>query len=307
MNRHLVLLDFDGTIANTFKDSPSGMNVGVASRQAISEVFGRNGALAYDESGGLRNREPGELVSDISRMVRGNGLDNAANTDWFVQAKLSRIIPDISPEWPELYPGVRDFLQTATNDGYWVDVGILSSGHNEFIERSLEVNGIDASSMIMVTSDLLRQREMPLRPRHKPHSYQFAEAHRQWLKRRGVLPLSVDAEGGASFTGRSYDKSNILYVGDDPVKDGGLAQESRVPFVFVPFTKPGFTPDASRGQMQVADFGDLGDIIGYQNGDRLAKGASFAQVLFGKNDQELFPPLADGEVYRRILRERSFR
>jgi phosphoglycolate phosphatase-like HAD superfamily hydrolase len=305
MNSHLVLLDFDGTIANTFADSPRGMNVNVASRLAISEVFGRNGALAFDESGGLRNREPGELVRDIGGMVRANGLDVAGNTEWFVAAKLSRLTAEISPEWPQLYPGAKGFLQKASRDGYWADVGILSSGHDGFISRVLEVNGIDPSSMIMVTSDLIRQREMPKRPRFKPNPYQFAEAHRQWLVKKGILPVPEEGNGDP-FVGRNYGKDKILYVGDDPIKDGGLALESRVPFVFVPFTKPGYEPLADKGQMSVRDFLELDDVLDYQHGDQLAKGWSFAEALFGRPDVELFPPRPDGEVYRRIVGERTF-
>lgn len=306
MNQHLVLLDFDGTIANTFKDSPRGLNVGKASRLAIREVFGRNGALAFDEIGGLRNREPGELVKMIKEMTRSAYVDLAEATEQFVQTKLSLLIPEISSQWPELYPGAAEFLQKAGRDGYWVDIGILSSGHDDPIRRVLEVNGIGSTDLILVTSDLLRQREMPQRARYKPHTYQFAEAHRQWLVQRSLLPRFDGLSDGEQYLGRALGKPNILYVGDDPVKDGGLAREARAPFIFVPFTQPGFEPQLEKGQLGVVDFDELDDVLDYQHGDELGKGRSFAEALFGRRDSELFPPLPDGEVYRRILKERSF-
>lgn len=306
MNKHLVVTDFDGTLAKTFEDSPNGMNVHRSSELAIRDLFGVSGIQVYHDIGGLQNREPGELVR-IVRAITGQvdmSEDEAIRS--YIDAKLNHTLPEISPKWPQLYPGVKNFLQKATRDGYFVDVAILSSGHDVFIKRALEVNGIDPSSLIIVTSDVLREREMPHRPRHKPYSYQFAEAHKGWLEKKGLLPQSDDPADRESYVGRSLGKPNILYIGDDPIKDGGLAAEARVPFIFVPFTKPDFVPSPERGQLLVSDFEELDDILDYQHGDELGVGQSFAQALLDKRDEELFPPLPDGEIYAGIMKERSF-
>lgn len=300
MNQHLVLLDFDGTIANTFADSPSGMNVGRASRLAISEVFGRNGVLAFDESGGLKNREPGELVRDILGMVRPNGLDHSQNTEWFVQAKLSRLVKQINPNWPELYPGVKELFADSRRGNIPIDLAVLSSGHDLFIKKVMEANNISMDNVILVTSDVIRQRPMPGRPRYKPHTYQMAEAHRLWLRSSGIGPVR-ESYGGFN-NGRSYGKPNMMYVGDDPVKDGGLAREARIPFVFVPNTQPGAVVRDS-ATLGVSGLDQLSLLL-YSERSSLRQGIPFSEIVFGYKDRELFPKPTESErPYARIVLE----
>lgn len=302
MNSHLVLLDFDGTIANTFKDSPSGMNVGKASKLAIGNVFGRSGMLALDEIGGLKNREPGELVKIIQGMTRETGLTHNDATEHFVEAKLSYLIPEISPVWPELYPGAAALFRDVSRGKIPVDLAILSSGHDAFIRKAMEANRINMDDVILVSSDVIRQRPMPDRPRYKPHSYQFAEAHAQWLRKSGILP-SYDHWDAESFTGRNYGKPNMIYIGDDPIKDGGLATEARIPFVHVPFTNPNFSPDENLGQMQVENFNDLIMVLDL-NEDLLVEDRPFSEIMFGMRDVELFPKLPESEMpYARVVQE----
>lgn len=303
MNQHLVLLDFDGTMVDTFKDSPNGWNVENASQYAIGRVFGDRGTVAFKERGGLRSGEPGEIVADISSRLGLNTDLIRQLTQDFVDAKLEVLTPEISPEWPSVYPGVRGFVAAASEGRIPVDIGVLSSGHDGFITKVFEINGL--APKFLITSDLLRERAMPQRPRYKPHPYQLAEAHRQWLVQRAILPRYDNGNGREQFVGRALGKQNMLYIGDDPVKDGGLALEARIPFVHVPFRKPDFVPDAEKGQMSVPDFNELLVRLDW-NKWALYEGVSFAQVLFGKADTELFPPVPDGEVYRKILGERSF-
>jgi len=305
MNKHLVLTDFDGTLVNTYEDSPSGWNVEKASRVAIEEVLGEDGLRIFNEVGGVKSRAPIEIVRDTQRALGNNDELTVELTKSFVDKKLSLMIPAINEDWPRLYPGVHHFLRKAGRDGYWFDVGILSSGHDLFIRRVLDVNGINSEDLIIVTSDSGLTRPFPERDTFKPNPYQLAEAHHQWLMRYEDHPPE-EYNGSDIYIGRSLGKPNMLYVGDDPTKDGGLAEGSRIPYIHVPFTHPDFEPSADRGQLAVRDFIALDDILDYQQGDRLGVGHSFAEVLFGKADKELFPPPPDGEVYRRILGERSF-
>ena len=66
-NRYLFVSDFDGTVANTFAESPNGVNVYEAYRYAIKELFGGVGLKVYEESGGLQNRAPEEIVLNMLR------------------------------------------------------------------------------------------------------------------------------------------------------------------------------------------------------------------------------------------------
>lgn len=304
MNQHLVLLDFDGTLANTFEPSPNGWDVESASGYAISQVFGREGTRVFEERGGLLSNEPGELVAAIAAKVGSGDSALAELTQRFVNAKLELLMEEISPQWPELYPGVKGFVGAVSEGRLPVDIGILSSGHDNAIRKVFEVNGLDAPR-ILVTSYLLRERNKP--KLHKPHPYQMAEAHRRWLVQRSILPRFDGFPNGEQYMGRSLGKPNMLYVGDDPVRDGGLAAAGRIPFVFVPFTKPGFIPDPEKGQIGVANFNELLVRLDY-NRIALLEEESFAQVLFNRTDNELFPPLSEEQMpYARIVQENTGR
>ena len=180
------------------------------------------------------------------------------------------------------------------------ELGVLSSGHDGFISKVFEVNGFRPPD-ILVTNDFLSQRRFPTRQRYKPRSYQMAVAHRQWLSGQNV----DEDQKPEPYLGRNYGKPRIVYIGDDPNKDGGLGIEARIPFIFVPFTAPNFVPDPEKGQLGVRDFSDIAQIL-RESEDNLTNGSTFSEVLFGKSDVELFPPPPDGEVYAGIMRERSF-
>ncbi len=297
MNRHLAAFDFDGFIARTFDDSPNGMNVNVASRKAVLDVFGEKGLMAYESIGGLQGREPGELVKAIQKVLGNDGSEDLASQ--FVDAKLSYLVPEISPEWPKLNPGMAEFNQSVKNKEIPIDLAVVSSGHDAFISRVLEINGINA---ILVTSDILRKREVE--GKFKPNPYQLAEAHRQW--QRGKLDGQLFSFGIPNqFVGRQQNKQNILYGGDDPGKDGAMAEASRVVFVFMPFTHDGFSPKAEKGQLYLSDFHALRKILIRQTKE-LEDGASFVEAFFGKGDWEIFHQVPEEErPWARMMRERS--
>lgn len=296
---YFIATDFDGTLAATFEDSPSGMNVTKASDRAVTEIFGVAGVNKYRELGGMQNREPGELVRLILEGTGGDEQDCKNFTRDYIEAKLSHLLPEINPKWPQLYPGVEEFFRTVEEGVLPIEIGIVSSGHDEFIKRVFEVHNLTCPD-ILVTSDILRSRTMPRRERYKPHTYQLAEAHRQWNGQ--VYDESFDPSSyGDSYIGRSHGKDHMAYAGDDPIKDGGLAREARVPFLFVPFTKPYFSPDNGDGQLLVPDFTFLTEILAMQLAD-LKEGKSFSEIFLGRGDSEVFPPVLEGaRPYARML------
>ena len=292
---HLIVCDFDRTLADTFMPSPSGMQVSKAYDLAVFSVFGEAGySLFRGALGGIKNREPGELVNDLFSTAKRLGIFLSRRcspvhelTELLVQKKLSFLLPEISREWPPLYDGVKEFFDLAHQGELPIEIAIVSSGHDEFIRRVFEVNGLPAPSNL-VTSDAIRRVDGVMnRPLHKPYPYQLALAHQRWLKNNNSYSSS---EG---FTGRSRQKPFMMFIGDDPVKDGELALRSRIPFGFVPFANPSFIPSPSKGQMFVPDFKFLIRFLN-QHRTALLEGKSFAEVLFGIVDRELFSPIREG-------------
>lgn len=214
---YLVALDFDGCLAATFIDSPNGVNVSKASRLAINQIFGEEGDKAYVAIGGLQNRDPEELVrlilEKIDNPMKSGSVKELVET--FVTKKLSHLLPEITPEWPLLYPGVREFMQTVEDGQLPITTAVVSSGHDDFINRVFDVNGLPPPR-ILVTSDIIRSKETPHREKYKPYPYQLAISHYQWKKQA----FAVDK----NYAGRDQGKSHMIYIGDDPIKDGGLAE-----------------------------------------------------------------------------------
>lgn len=304
MKPYLLATDFDGTLAATMVDSPNGMNVLKACDKTMRDIFGREGQRVYREKlHGLQNREPGELMTLMLAEMKMD-IPVSGAIELFVAQKLGHLIPEISREWPKLYPGVKELFCASNKGELPLEIAVVSSGHDEFIKRVFEVNGLPAPD-IMVTSDILRARKQPDRERYKPNPYQFAEAHRQWrIKHRNGGDI---LENTIRYDVRDDLKSKIAYMGDDPVKDGGLAEQARVPYLHVPFTNPEFKPDGTRGQILVENVPAL--VKTMQEGFAYNReGASFSEVFFRKNDGELFPRANSTDMpYAKMLESYSRR
>jgi hypothetical protein len=243
------------------------------------------------------------------RTQETKNTSTAELTEQYVYKKLSYLLPEISTKWPRLYLGAKEFFQGIPTEQGAINIGIVSSGHTDFIRKVFEVNDIPLPDII-VTSDILRLRPMPKRERYKPYPYQLAEVHRLWKK----LPSKdgVQLWSHEPYTERAQGKPNMAYIGDDPIKDGGLAEQARIPFIFVPFTKPVFKPNAEKGQLGITDFFQLRDLLD-SHMQELREKESFASIIFGKKDSELFPPLTEQErpynvwlTESRTQREREF-
>jgi len=64
----MLLVDFDGTIAQTFVPSPRNLGITEAYRLSCEDIFGPEILPLYDSIGGLQNRGPIELVSTFLRL-----------------------------------------------------------------------------------------------------------------------------------------------------------------------------------------------------------------------------------------------
>lgn len=289
----LVAFDFDRTVADTYTPSPTGIGVNQAYDNAVRTIFGEGGFSFYhDVLGGLKEREPKELTRELLQGLQGSPPEpetlRSATTS-LVSIKLEAYRSIIGKEWPRLYPGATDFFKGVEEGILPIDIAIVSSGHDEFINEVFKANDL-MPPPIMITSDTIRDLNQPNRDLQKPYPYQLARAHYDWAKQYGESPYKQNG----SFTGREKGKPYILYVGDDLQKDGRLAYGSRIPFGYVPFSGQTVLLDSNKGQFLVPDFYYLFDVL-KGNRSALLEGASFSEILFQKKDAELFPPLPENE------------
>ncbi|OGK18150.1 hypothetical protein A3G67_00820 [Candidatus Roizmanbacteria bacterium RIFCSPLOWO2_12_FULL_40_12] len=312
---HLFILDFDGTIADTFTPSPNDIGVESSYFLAVADVLGEEGSKIYNEGGGLRNRAPQEVVYEILQNAtstqRKNLLDCARSfllahgdelhdlvpegkglsLEWreddpvsivselVVRCKLGYSYGEIGGKWPLPTEGFIDFRRSLTqlnNDGVAVDLAIVSSGHDLFIDRVFKTWGLEAPS-ILITDDTLRGKKYPkeVERRVKPSAFPLALAHFEWLKERG---LWVRAMEGLSDLARRT-RPNIAFIGDDPHKDGDMAERARITFGL--FKKgDAFQPDLAPSRFKFGDWSEFGKMLQSRKG-LLEQGKEFNEILLG--------------------------
>lgn len=311
-NKLFIFTNFDGTTFNTFEPSPSGIGVHQAYKLAVQDFFGDDGSRVYKNTlDGLQNREPGQLFDLITRELGMNERDIASEFGSrlqgirsFVDAKLSHMLGDISPQWPKPYPGVLEFFRAVQNGKLPVEVCVASSGHRRFIEEVYGVNGLKPPE-VMITSDEINGRMEPRRSLYRPHTYQIARLHYQML---GGLPEREDprATRAERFLDRKDGvKDHAVFIGDHPTVDAGVAERARIPFLFVPNIHPNFMPDRNKGQFEFKDFSVLQKWI-EDHREGIEGGRSASELFFEIPDSELFPPVAESErpynVWLRTMR-----
>lgn len=224
----LIAQDFDGTIAQTFQKSPSGIGVEEATEQAVDQVFGPLSTDRYRKKGGLRNRAPLEVVQELSPLVSAQEIQSLLAR--LIVSKLDILMTEIGTTfddgtvWPRPVAGYIEFLeslQQARTEGQHIDTLILSSGHEPFIKKVYETWDITEPEYIIGQETT---EERGLGNVVKPSSTLMKLAHRVWSEGYGLSP---------SFIGFQLAKSRTLYVGDDDNKDGQLARNSGVKFALI--------------------------------------------------------------------------
>jgi len=253
---YLLLFDYDKTLFDTGRPSPNGIGLEEGHEHAVQEIFGPPGLAIYRDEGGLKNRAPSEVVISLiekdrrliqqarekhSQLIRSSQkIPRALSEPWsetnpiplltemLVYFKLDLFLGEIGMDWPQPYPGVCNFFQTASymalKENLPLQTGVLSSGHTSFIEGTLCRWGIPYPQ-IMVTDDNIRPLKYPKDPRDKvkPAPFIFRYLQSRWLKQ-----LNGNSPIGPKQLQASL--SRIVYFGDDPLKDGGLAKNVGVPF-----------------------------------------------------------------------------
>ncbi len=129
-----------------------------------------------------------------------------------MRAKLSLLNREIgvyeSGPWPAACPGVIEFLRKRSDEPY----GIISSGHESFIYRMCRLWDVPYPRFL-ITDDDMRGLGLPVEVTSKPSGLLM----QKFIERAAMLGYALDAE-------------SIIYHGDDPEKDGGLAKNGGVQF-----------------------------------------------------------------------------
>jgi hypothetical protein len=225
----LFATDFDGTYALTQEPGPNGMNVARAYDLAVEQLFGFDGLQKYTASGGLRNRAPSEVINQLAPDLDNDQLQQ--KTEDLIDTKLFHLLSQVGqrlPEgdiWPRLAPGFSSIWQNicvATN----INTAVISSGHTEFIRRFHEVHELSEPD-IMVTDDDMRPLSAQLPPQEcvKPSKLLLNIAFTTWINEQGLGLMDIQ-EIVEAYNG-------VIYVGDDPNKDGRLAENFGAPFVHI--------------------------------------------------------------------------
>lgn len=228
----LLAKDFDGTVAQTFEKSPSGVGVHEAHELTVETMFGVKALDYYIDGGGLRNRAPVEVVQDLAPDAKGDELDQLVSR--FIDTKLGVLMGEIGTRFPDgnIWPRptdgyleLREKIEEARDAGQLIDDLILSSGHEPFITMTYRAWSVGEPTHI-VAYEAIRQLALalPIEQLIKPSPVLMDVAHNMWRLGYGLEPASEPALG---------ERDRIVYVGDDPVKDGELAKRSGVDFVLL--------------------------------------------------------------------------
>jgi len=250
---YFILLDYDETIANTFRQNRNGIDVTQAYQIACDQIFG---CRIFEQVGGLKNRTPGELVATILSAENEHVLTNAHNyldkkngenlgehiqfvqdadlIELLVSAKLELLMAQIGTPchddslWPNPCPGFVDLWKAmATFNERHSKVKlvpeIVSSGHDLFIKKCFKLWGLSEPTL-MVTDDTMRSiacNHLLAEERRKPHIGPVRILCAQWLEQQGIVnsddPISC-------IQGRGF------YGGDCLRMDGQLAMNLKLPF-----------------------------------------------------------------------------
>lgn len=228
----LLAKDFDGTVAQTFEKSPNGIGVNETYVLAIESMFGVKAIDEYLEAGGLRNRAPIEVVQELAPDATGDELDQLLSL--FIYTKLSVSMEQIGTRFPDGnvwprpttgYLGLRERIEAARDAGLLIDDLVLSSEHESFIRKTYKAWSVGLPTHI-IDEETVRQQALglPIEQLVKPSPVLIDIAHNTWRRGYGLTAVSGHSPS---------ERERIIYIGDDPVKDGELAKSSGVEFVLL--------------------------------------------------------------------------
>lgn len=228
----LIAKDFDGTVAKTFEKSPHGIGVHEAYEYAIEDMFGINELELYINSGGLHNRAPAEVVQSLTQGTTEDELEDL--TTQFINTKLAVLMGEIGERfadgslWPRPTSGYlrfRELVEEARSEGRFIDDIILSSGHEPFISNTYKAWNVGEPTHVVAEETMRKlSLRLPMEQLVKPSRVLMETAHSIWRQGYGIC---------SDIASLDEDRSRMFYIGDDPIKDGELARNSGVDFIWL--------------------------------------------------------------------------
>lgn len=202
----------------------------------------------------------------------------------FVRQKLSYLMDQVGMDlpdgqkWPPLCRGFAEFWNTISRlkkDGVGVNTAIISSGHDLFIKKVFDLYDLTPPD-ILVTEDDIRGKHYPkeMERRVKPGSFPLALAHLKWLRLNNpeVEYFTLDQSGIQSTI---ESRNRMIYFGDDPIKDGQLANRAQMIFGwFNPNNKEGNPPFS----IQFTNWEQSAKLL-QQNSIKLMEGKPFNDIF----------------------------
>lgn len=222
----LAAADFDQTLALTFTTAPTGIGVHEAYAQAIDALYGPTALDRFHADGGLRNRAVSEVVQDLFPDMQDDEV--AAQAQRITNHKLTILLGQIDNQWPLPTKGFIecwDRIGQCQRQGKAIDTAVISAGYAPFIQKTFDVWGAPRPD-ILVTTETINNPALPepFNERNKPAPLSMRLALNHWL---GLYGLPENPEMVADAATRA------IYTGDDPYKDGKLAEHFGIPFVLL--------------------------------------------------------------------------
>lgn len=267
--QYLLVTDFDQTAAQTFASVKGIVGVDEAYRLGVQMVLGPAGLAAYEKIKGFGNMAPIELVATLLRegkadqmVLHAAGVFERRQQDqlfglvpegkgyplqWgvrssdpapviaelIVREKLRLLMQHISGLWPLASNGFLTLLgvlkKLRTQYQVNINLGIASSGHEMFILRVFEQWGKEPPLVLVTDDDVRGQCSLQeMQAYIKPSANLMDLVSKRWAQE--LLGESATELGIIGFTARN--RKRMLYVGDDIRRDGELARNSEIPFIW---------------------------------------------------------------------------
>ena len=150
-------------------------------------------------------------------------------TEFLVRAKLNTLLVKIGEHYPTPCPGFKHFYQKlqyhGQETGDAIVPGIISSGHEVFIQQTFATWKMECPSLLLTDDDLRGSSKIDYVQAAKPNPILVDMLYRLWLKNQY-----------SQLTARQFEEfkkvaqARTIYFGDDLKKDGGLAQNAGIRF-----------------------------------------------------------------------------
>lgn len=236
--KKLVLASFSQTIADIKTKTLTGENIETVKLQVIEKMFGEEGKYLFQD---IQEKSPNILIQEkiVRLLTYKKCCVNLLNYMGWTEVNLFKKDPTpvIYKEfvnlnvvmlyeirgsstfkeelWPNIYPGFNEFRKLLIDRG--IDLGIISSGYEEFILDVFELHQIKKPLFCVTPEDDFGLLAIDWASKNKPSRLLVSRAINYWTKYNPRLSIE-------------YAFANTIMVGDDLYLDGKMAKNANFPF-----------------------------------------------------------------------------